>query len=271
MSRHEILDHGYIKAIEHWGSDERIVMAARMSTGKGFLGWGPNCPNAPPGDEAAHDLYECEVGGMGESYPGIACRACNHAVDPKPGDEKLLRYLYENRHDTPFEMAGLVVEVRAPLFVFREWHRHRVPWSYNEASARYAPLPALDYLPAGERLARGGGHLTKQAGAHEGKLDADVVGQFLSALKKWQEDGEHLYQYGLKNGVPKEIARLAMSVGRYSTMRASANLRGWLHFLGLRSSPKAQEEIRLYAEAAAKILRVLFPRTMALHDGGSRR
>ena len=79
-----ILDHGYLKLIEHWGSDERIIESARMSTNKGFLGWGT-------GD--------------------------------KPGDEKLLRYLYEHKHMTPFEMAGLIIEVKAPIMVFREWHR----------------------------------------------------------------------------------------------------------------------------------------------------
>jgi thymidylate synthase ThyX len=86
MSKISVLDHGYLEAVESWGSDEQIVAAARMSTGKGFLGWG-----------SADAL----------------------------GDEKLLRYLWENKHATPFEMAGMTVEVQAPIFVFREWHRHR--------------------------------------------------------------------------------------------------------------------------------------------------
>jgi len=104
-TRIEILDHGYIQQVDAWGSDEAIIEAARMSTGKGFLGWGSA---------------------------------------ERPGDEKLLRFLYENKHATPFEMAGLTIEVQAPIFVFREWHRHRTQ-SYNEMSARYAPLPDLNY------------------------------------------------------------------------------------------------------------------------------
>ena len=67
-----VLDHGYVSLVETWGSDERIIEAARMSTGKGFLGWGPK-------------------------------------EDGAPGDEKLLRFLYENKHATPFEMGGLIV------------------------------------------------------------------------------------------------------------------------------------------------------------------
>ena len=84
----KLLDHGYLRYIEHWGSDEQIIEAARMSTGKGFLGWGPK-------------------------------------KDGSLGDERLLRYLWEHKHVTPFEMAGMTIEVQAPIMVFREWHRHR--------------------------------------------------------------------------------------------------------------------------------------------------
>jgi thymidylate synthase (FAD) len=96
------LDHGYVKLVETWGADERIVEAARMSTNKGFLGWGP-----------VHTV-ECQTRGQWTCI-----------CDPKPGDEKLLKYLWENKHATPFEMAGLVIEVQAPIETFRQWHRHR--------------------------------------------------------------------------------------------------------------------------------------------------
>ncbi len=109
-----ILDHGYLLPIESWGSDERIIEAARMSTGKGFLGWGERhevtCPSTQPKSD-------------GSAFGG----ACD--CQPKPGDEKLLKYLYDNRHHTPFEMAGLIIEVQAPIMVFREWHRQRDVWS----------------------------------------------------------------------------------------------------------------------------------------------
>lgn len=306
MNEIKLLDHGYIRFVESWGSDARIVEAARMSTAKGFLGWGPNCPNAKPGEEHDHDLYKTAVEGIGGEYEDVVCRKCKHAVEPKAGDEKLLRYLYDNRHDTPFEMAGMIAEVRAPIFVFREWHRHRVPWSYNEASSRYAPLPPLDYvpelqrvldgadasedltdalrdllhrielgdcrddyLPAVERVVRGGGHLTKQAAKADGSkvLTPQNAEIFLEQLAKWQEAGEMLYQRGLAHGIPKELARCAMTVGRFSTMRASSNLRGWMHFLGLRSAPNAQEEIRVYANAAESLLSAVFPRSMSLFSG----
>src|SRR4029079_8395260 len=125
-----VLDYGYVEIIDNWGSDERIIEAARMSTGKGFLGWGGGwCPNSP------HDT-EC---------------TCKGTRQNPPGDGKLLRFLWEHKHATPFEMGGLVIEVMAPIFVFREWHRHRTQ-SYNEMSARYTPLPDVNYIPSIERL-----------------------------------------------------------------------------------------------------------------------
>lgn len=249
---YNVLDHGYLKLIEAWGSDERIIEAARMSTDKGFKGWGEKyhyekCPN------------------YGEPLTK-KCDACEHA----PGDEKLLAYLYRNKHATPFEMAGFVIEVKAPMFVFREWHRHRTQ-SYNEMSARYIPLPADDYVPTWERLFLSDGK-NKQAASAEGSkaLDAGDAEAWRMELAETYRRLEDLYQTGLSIGVPKELARLCIPVGRYSKMRASANLRNWLHFLTLRMDTNAQWEIRQYAEAVGKIIAEKFPRTWELFMEGRR-
>ncbi len=223
----KVLDHGSVEIVESWGSDERVIESARMSTGGGFVSWEP--------------------------YEG----------HPK-GDSGLLAYLWRNGHVTPFEMCGFSIEVRAPIFVFREWMRHRTQ-SYSEASARYAPLPALDYVPTADRCMRKS-NLTKQAaGLGDFQLLAGDAEDWLIALRDWQETGEALYQRGLKTGIPKELARLAMSVGRYSTMRASANLRNWLAYLKLRQDESAQFEIRQYANAIADIVSENFPRTYELY------
>ena len=238
----QILDHGYLSVIEHWGSDERIVEAARMSTGKGFLGWGPQpCPSC-----------------AAEGWPVEKCE------DKKPGDEKLLRFLSENHHDTPFEMAGMIVEVQAPIFVFREWHRHRTQ-SYNEMSARYTPLPDVNYIPTVERLMVNS-KTNKQAGVVAGAEELTEVQaeQFRKTLAGMYQDQEKLYQWALKSGVPKELARVHLPVGRYSRMRASANLRNWLGFLTLRMDSKAQYEIRMYANAVGNLIAERFPRTWEL-------
>ncbi len=233
--RSAVLDHGYVDLIESWGSDERIVEAARMSTGKGFLGWGT---------------------------PDV------------PGDEKLLAFLWTNKHATPFEMAGATIEVQAPIFVFREWHRHRTQ-SFNEMSARYVPLPDVNYIPSVERLMIGSDGRNRQAGTIAGAaaLTPENAESFRRVLAVAYSEAETIYRDALAVGIPKELARVHLPVGRYSRMRASANLRNWLAFLTLRSSaknPAAQWEIRQFADAVHVALSEAFPRTLALFDGGAK-
>lgn len=218
--RKQVLDHGYIELVEHWGSDERIIEAARMSTDKGFQGW--------------------------------------------PQDEKLLAYLWMNKHATPFEMAGMVIEVQAPIFVFREWHRHRTQ-SYNELSARYVPLPDVNYVPSVERLMLNS-KTNKQAGTIAGanELTEDDARLFIIELTGVYAHAQGVYDAALQAGVPKELARIHLPVGRYSRMRASANLRNWLAFLTLRMDEKAQWEIRQYANEVGELICQKFPRTWKL-------
>lgn len=228
-----LLDHGYIQIIEKWGSDERIIEAARMSTDKGFKGWG-----------------DADM----------------------PGDERLLKFLYTHNHATPFEMAGLVIEVQAPLMVFREWQRHRTQ-SYNELSARYTEIPELNYTPEIGRIMRKNG-ANKQANAAPGakELTEDAAQVWIDALANFYKQSQTMYQIGLNLGVPKELARICIPVGRYSRMRASANLRNWLAFLTLRSTmkgPNAQEEIRVYADTLGEYgIKTYFPRTWELFCNG---
>lgn len=180
-------------------------------------------------------------------------------------DKKLLEYLYTHKHQTPFEFAGMVIEIKAPIFVFREWHRHRTQ-SYNEMSARYAPLPNENYLPTVERCMLTGP--SKQGASLKNSEDLTEINAdgWLLQLLSLYEKAETLYQRGLALGIPKEIARLPMPVGRYSQMRASANLRNWLSFLTLRMSPEAQWEIRQYANAVGQIIEQQFPQTWELFN-----
>lgn len=249
--KHKILDHGYIELIDSWGSDESIIEAARMSTAKGFLGWEPGpCPT-------------CD----GQS---TTCKTCD-GKGTHDGDAKLLKFLWNNKHSTPFEFGGLTIEVQAPLMVFREWHRHRTQ-SYSERSARYTPLPDMNYLPTADRMLSGvaqakGNRQASSASSAE-VLTMESALEWQASLANVYEHAERVYQDGLRRGVPKELARLPVPVGRYSTMRASANLRNWLGFEALRLPKNAQYEIRVFAEALHEILSDVFPRTTSLFDDG---
>jgi thymidylate synthase (FAD) len=227
-SEYPLLDHGYVKLIETWGSDERVIESARMSTDKGFLGWGS---------------------------------------EEKPGDERLLRFLWSNKHATPFEMAGATFEIKAPIFVFREWHRHRTQ-SYNEMSARYTALPDENYMPTLTRLMIGNDGKNKQAGTIAGAavLTSENAVEFQKRLGDLYKEQQNFYEWALSIGIPKELARIDLPVGRYSKMRASANLRNWLAFLALREPSSAQWEIRQAAISVHALLGEHFPRTIGLFE-----
>ena len=139
--------------------------------------------------------------------------------------------------------------------------------SYNEMSARYIPLPDVNYIPSVERLMINS-KTNKQAGTIKGaeELTEDGAAWFRARLVLSYESDQALYEEALKRGVPKELARVHLPVGRYSRMRASANLRNWLAFLTLRMDSKAQYEIRQYANEVGKLIATAFPHTWALFD-----
>lgn len=223
-----ILDHGYIKHIESWGFGEAREPEAAII-------------------EAARQSTQGSFRGWEQ-------------------DEKLLGFMFNNRHSTPFEFCGMTIEIQAPILVFREWHRHRTQ-SYNEMSARYAPLPNLNYLPTVERcfLVQAKNRQSQGiTGADE--LTHESALEWLDELAEAYEHAERVYQSGLRRGIPKEVARCPVPVGRYSRMRATANLRNWLAFLTLRMHPDAQWEIRQFADAVGEIVGVEFPRTWALFN-----
>lgn len=250
-----VLDHGYVKLIETWGSDDRIIESARMSTGKGFDGWGGLC-----GECSGRTVM------VGQPNPYDGCSKCGGSGSTT-GDEKLLRFLYENKHHTPFEMAGATIEVQTPIFVFREWHRHRTQ-SYNEMSARYVAMPEVFYVPSVDRLLMGGQSATNKQGSGA-PLSEDLAESVRNKISGTCEHAFNSYRTMIDAGVAKELARLVLPVNTYSRMRASANLRNWLGFLALRSTaknPAAQWEIRQFADAAHAMFSTAFPRTMALFN-----
>lgn len=250
--KQQVLDHGFVRYIDHMGGDEDVISAARMSTGKGFKGWGD-----------AVRCTRCGRAGTGSSEPEDL--SCTHDFKFGPGDEKLLEFLYCNKHFTPFEMCELVVEVKAPIFVFRELHRHRT-FSINERSARYAQMPNEHYLPELERFK------PKQTGNKQ--ADSVRIGDwtdtnyesYREAVRGEQGDVYENYELALMHGVPKEVARVNTPVSRYSVMRWKANLRNWLQMFTLRDHAAAQWECQQTVKPIVEVARALFPRTIALWE-----
>lgn len=256
--RLKVLDHGYVQLVDLLGSDELIIESARMSTGKGFLGWGPRfrCSKCKSYDtEMALKNTLCSGFGTGS----------HDVVREEKGDEQLLEFLYKQRHMTPFEVPRLLIEVKAPLFIFREWHRHRI-WVYNELSARYTQMPNEHYVPSDDRFIPKQHTDNKQAGGQQTRepQQSSTQRQQLVALEQLRVYEQ--YEEMLSDGVPREVARLNTPVSRYSVMRAGVSLRGALDFLVLRDHSAAQWEMQQFAQAFDQIVKACFPRTHALYE-----
>lgn len=170
-------------------------------------------------------------------------------------DKKLIAYLADHDHGTPMEHNILTFEIKAPIFVFREWHRHRVGWSYNEWSMRYLEggkdIDIECYVPKERRRQA---KVNKQASGESfenQELTDVIINSYVMSVVS--------YKKLIAGGLAKELARSVLPVGMYSAMWASCNLRSLLHFLKLRLSADAQWEIRQYAKALLKLAEPVFP------------
>ena len=173
-------------------------------------------------------------------------------------DAKLLNYLIKNKHTSPFESCVFTFEVKAPIFVFRQWHRHRT-WSFNEISARYAELPEEFYVPALEQITTQSTD-NKQMRTAVPHIQAKWIQATISIAC---EDAFSEYKELLNLGCPREIARSVLPVGTYSHMFATVDLHNLMHFLKLRLHAHSQYEIRVYAEAMLKLIEPLVPHSVA--------
>lgn len=173
-------------------------------------------------------------------------------------DAKLIDYLVKNHHTSPFEAVSFTFEVKAPIFVFRQWHRHRT-WSFNEISARYAELPEEFYVPALEQITMQSGS-NKQMRTDEQHPRAELYAQ---VIRQQSETAFGAYQEMLAEGVPRELARSVLPVGTYSHMFATVNLLNLMRFLKLRLHSHSQYEIRVYAEAMLELIAPVAPVTVA--------
>lgn len=174
-------------------------------------------------------------------------------------DAKLIHYLWEHRHTTPFEAMVFTFEVQAPIFVFRQWHRHRT-WSYNEVSARYTELPDLFYVPKPEHV---GAQSKKNKQGRGESLDPITTEEFIDAVTTQSKEAYREYKLALGAGVSRELARLMLPVNTYSRMFATVDLHNLFHFLELRLDEHAQYEIRVYAEALLKLIEPIVPVAVA--------
>ena len=185
----------------------------------------------------------------------VSYDAAWRAGEDEGSDAKLIRYLWRNHHTTPFEAVTFTFEIYAPIFVFRQWHRHRT-WSYNELSARYRPLPEVFYLPSPEQI---GVQSTDNKQGRQVGGDIAARHEEVVALKESCAASFRTYGKLLAAGWPKELARSCLPVNTYSHMFATVDLLNLMKFLTLRCDSHAQYEIRVYADAMRDLARAVVP------------
>lgn len=206
-----------VALIESHGSDETIVASARQSTDSAFRGWG---------------------------------------TQESPGDERLLKYLYDHHHDSVFEFAGMTVKIEAPIFVARQIFRHRA-FSFTEVSGRYVELKN-DVCQVFSWRQQAAKNRQSSAGTIASQGEADDAYRD-SCAAAWAS-----YARLIALGVCREQARMVLPLATMTQWLQTGNLRSWLAFLELRLASDAQQETREVAEQIASLVRKSFPRTAAL-------
>lgn len=189
-------------------------------------------------------------------------------------DEGLINYLMKHRHGSPFEHNLLTFRVHAPIFVFREWHRHRIGWSYNEVSGRYAKLEPVFYTyPENRPLAQAGSSAHPELVTGSWNLQQTIVETDAEVAQFcWDK-----YEQRLEAGAANEVARSVLPLSVYTTMYASCNVRSLMSFLSLRvDDPEAtfpskpQWEIQQGALKMEASLALLFPATYRAFSANGR-
>lgn len=219
-----VLDHGYVRYVDHMGTDQRIVESARVSY---------------------------------------------HSASKGPEkDRQLLFYLWKNRHTSPFEMGKITLNVKMPIFVMRQWVRHRMQ-NLNEVSARYTELPGEFYIPKAWRL--------QDEKNKQGSIGSDdwnptiheCSDHHISATHALEEHcrvAYEIYESMIKAGIAREMARFILPVNIYTEIYCTWDLKNLMHFLELRLDEHAQWEIRQYANAVKTITQRFFPWTIEAFD-----
>ncbi|MFD7877706.1 FAD-dependent thymidylate synthase [Streptomyces sp. NPDC059766] len=225
-----------VELVKHSAADSDVLWAARVSTA---------------GEQSLEELTK----------------------DPERS-KGLINYLMRDRHGSPFEHNSMTFFISAPIFVFREFMRHRVGWSYNEESGRYRELQPVFYVPGEDRkLVQQGrpGKYEFVAGteAQQELVERSMQQSYIQAYEQYQEM--------LAAGVAREVARAVLPVGLFSSMYATCNARSLMHFLGLRTQHELarvpsfpQREIEMVGEKMEAAWAELMPLTYAAFNANGR-
>ena len=208
----QVLNKGFVRLIDHMGSDLSVVNAARVSFGK-----------------------------------------VKEAFDE--GDAKLVDYLAAHEHTSPFRHTALTLHVKAPIFVFRQWMKHRIGSEFNEISGRYVEFPEDEFFVP--EVFRRQAKVNKQGS--EGEIDEPLRGKALDTYRTACRTSVAQYKELIAMGVCKEQARCVLPLALYSEVYWTVSLQAVAHFIRLRADSHAQWEIQQYAAAVRALVEPIYP------------
>lgn len=225
-----------VELVKHSAADSDVLWAARVSTA---------------GEQSLEELHK----------------------DPERS-KGLINYLMRDRHGSPFEHNSMTFFISAPIFVFREFMRHRVGWSYNEESGRYRQLEPVFYVPGESRKLVQQGRPGKYEFVEGTQAQHDLTGR---VMEDSYRQAYEAYQEMLAAGVAREVARAVLPVGLFSSMYATCNARSLMHFLGLRTQHEQakvpsfpQREIEMVGEQMEAHWATLMPLTYGAFNANGR-
>lgn len=235
-----VLDHGFVRLRNISGPTRRVTTVTEDEEDFQVLDF--DADDTDPANTARMSFDQTDSGRTREA------------------DLKLAEYLMKNKHTTPFEMVEVWLEMKLPIFVARQFVRHRTV-SINEVSGRYVTLPAEWYIPE----IVGGKPVDAKQGQSEG-LDEVIQNDFRRTLHMMCEASYNIYLHQIERGVAAEHARMLLHLNHYTHWIWKQDLHNMMHFLMLRDHSHAQAEARAYACAIDQLLRAVLPNCMALYD-----
>lgn len=207
-----VLDKGFVRLVDYFGGDQRIVQSARVSYGEG--------------------------------------------TKTVSQDGALIDYLLRHQHTSPFEQVVMTFHVKMPIFVARQWVRHRMG-RMNEVSGRYSIMKEEFYVPAEDKVSPQSSN-NKQGRADEA-FDKDSACQIINDLESGQKAAYENYSKLIDKGLAREIARINLPLSLYTEFYWQMDLHNLFHFLKLRLDSHAQYEIRVYAQTMLEICKKVAP------------
>jgi thymidylate synthase (FAD) len=239
ISQVKVLDHGFVRLLNVSGPTRRLF-SEKAQDGEDFAAF--DADDTDPANSARMSFDQMD------------------SARTREQDLKLCDYLMRNKHTSPFEMIQVWLEMKLPIFVARQFVRHRTV-SINEVSGRYVTLPEQWYVP---EVVGGKAKSAKQG--QEDNLSLGAQTMFKEALDEHNRLGYKKYLQAIEFGVAPEHARMFLSLNHYTHWLWTQDLHNLMHFLSLRAHSHAQIEAQEYAHAIIVLLREALPEMMKLFD-----